>query len=142
MAGARAKRRSPLVRHPTLWSMKSTVRVTANDRGAMWDGAYQELDDRDGRDCGLILEFMADIHQRRWTVAVKADGELGIRRIKEVSLAGNPPSSSAKWHRARWTTRTGRVWSADVTGLPPAEAVAVGESAAEWMESLSKSYSD
>lgn len=114
------------------------MRVTAHDRGLMWDGAWQALDGSDGKAGELILEFIADLHVHRWTIAIKVGGSNGMNLMNKSPAASDPPAGSHQWRRGRFFARTGSVWSADLTDASPTEAVAEAKAAEIWMQCVAE----
>lgn len=117
------------------WGRTSTIRVTANDRGLMWDGAWQAVDDADGRNCELVLEFIAEVHVDRWSLNIKVYGSAARDTLQAVPRAQLAPDSDRNWKRRR-RLGTGTVWSVDLSALPVHEALAEGEAAADWMAAV------
>jgi hypothetical protein len=118
------------------WKGTSSPRVTANDRGLMWDGAWRPADGANGSDSQMILEFIASVHTPRWSLNIKVYGAHGRAILRALPRAQTPPDSLRAWKPNRQTDKNGTVWSLDVGGLAPSDAVREAEIAADWMQGV------
>jgi hypothetical protein len=130
---ANIARRHPGESDAAVWARACDIRATAHDRGAHWRGAWRPLNAEGQEECGLILEFVASLHHHKWSLAIKSYGPDGRKRRNSSEASRHAPRGAFEWQPGRRTTNA-TVWSADVTGSTPAQAVDEGEVAAAWMK--------
>jgi hypothetical protein len=120
------------------WARKTSIRVESHDRGLMWDGAWRPLDDADGAEAELFLEFIAGVHVERWTLNIKVGGPDGRRIVNQLDAARQSPNPARPWQERRRPGQASTVWSLDLTGVSPADAVQEGQCARAWMRGVSE----